>query len=139
MPDDERAHAESAGEFAGVPDGLERLWTPHRMVYLGGQDKPAGPGAADCPFCRAQGRTDTEALVVARGKLVFALLNLYPYNSGHLMVLPYRHVADYTDLSVAEAAELSASTRTAIEVLRVVMQPQQGPAAQPLVCSRCVC
>lgn len=106
-----------------MPDGLERLWTPHRMVYLGGQDKPAGPGADDCPFCRAQGRPDEEALVVARGRLVFALLNLYPYNSGHMMVLPYRHVADYTDLSVEEAAELSACTRTAIEVLRSVMQP----------------
>ena len=115
---------EPAAAFAGEPDGLERRWTPHRMVYLGGQDKPAGAGADECPFFSAGEREDPEALVVARGAAAFVLLNLYPYNSGHLMVLPYRHVADYTDLTEAEWAEVARLTRTAMSVLRAVMGPQ---------------
>src|SRR5665648_340945 len=64
-----------------------------------------------------------EAVRVARGATVFTVLNIYPYNSGHLMVLPYRHVADYTELEPAEMTELAEMTRTAIEVLRTVMAP----------------
>ncbi len=114
---------EAAADLPGDPDGLERLWTPHRMVYLGGQDKPAGSGADACPFCRAQGLPDDVGLVVARGRTAFVVLNLYPYNSGHLMVLPYRHVADYTELDPAETAEVATLTQTAIAVLRAVYGP----------------
>ncbi|GAA1818575.1 HIT domain-containing protein [Planosporangium flavigriseum] len=106
----------------GVPDELDRLWTPHRMAYIKdgdrqgeNYDQPAG-----CPFCRAPGRTDEEGLVIARGKTVFAVLNLYPYNPGHLMVCPYRHVADYTDLDEAETVELARFTQTAMRVIRRV-------------------
>ncbi|NCT90911.1 HIT domain-containing protein [Cellulomonas sp. APG4] len=112
------------GGLPGDPDGLQRLWTPHRMVYLGGQDKPSGPGAAECPFCRAQGASDEDGLVVARGEAAFVVLNLYPYNSGHTMVLPYRHVADYTELDEAEVAEVAALTRTAMTVAREVLGAQ---------------
>jgi ATP adenylyltransferase len=88
------------------------------MAYINGEnrdnyDKPDG-----CPFCRAPGLPDDEGLVVARGKIVFAVLNLYPYNPGHLMVCPYRHVADYTDLDEAETAELAYFTQTAMRVVR---------------------
>ncbi len=107
-------------DFAGEPDGLERLWTPHRMVYIQGQDKPTDPGSGQCPFCRVPGLPDEEGLVVARGEAVFVVLNLYPYNAGHLMVLPYRHVADYTDLTDAEVAELGRLTQRAMTVLRAV-------------------
>jgi len=116
---------EPADAFAGVPDGFERLWTPHRMAYLGGQDKPtdreAGPG---CPFCRIPTLGDEEGLVVARGEVAFVVLNLYPYNSGHLLVCPYRHVADYTDLTEPEVADVAALTRTAMTTLRAVSNPQ---------------
>ncbi|MBC7291416.1 MAG: HIT domain-containing protein [Actinotalea sp.] len=95
------------------------------MVYIGGQDKPADSGEQACPFCRvAAAEDDAEALVVHRAAVCFVLLNLYPYNSGHLMVLPYRHVADYTDLTEPEVAELAALTRTAMRVLRETMGPQ---------------
>ncbi|WP_308121825.1 HIT family protein [Actinotalea ferrariae] len=114
---------EPAEGLPGVPDGFERLWTPHRMAYIGGQDKPATGAADDCPFCRAQRGTDEEGLVVARGRSAFVVLNLYPYNAGHLMVLPLRHVADYTDLDADETAEVAALTKTAMTVLRTVMQP----------------
>jgi ATP adenylyltransferase len=116
--------AEPARQLAGEADGFERLWTPHRMVYLLGEDKPEDGGAGpQCPFCRAPGLSDEEGLVVARGQLVFVVLNLYPYNPGHLMICPYRHVSDYTDLLDAEVAELTSLTQTAIKVLTAVARP----------------
>ena len=110
---------------ASGPDGLERLWTPHRMAYISGEDRPEGgyERPAGCPFCLAPGRPEAETLVVARGVLVFAVLNLYPYNPGHLMVCPYRHVADYTDLTEEETVEVAAFTRTAMRVMRTVSSP----------------
>lgn len=110
--------------LAGDPDGMERLWVPHRMVYLGGTDKPDddGPGPG-CPFCRVQGEDDETGLVVARGERAFVVLNLYPYNSGHLLVCPYRHVADYLALDDDETAELTAMTRTAIRALTHAYHP----------------
>ncbi|WNB87494.1 HIT domain-containing protein [Cellulomonas sp. ATA003] len=100
------------------------MWTPHRMVYIGGQDKPADTSAgAACPFCRAPTLDDAEGLVVARGELAYVVLNLYPYNPGHLMVLPYRHVAGYPDLTPAETTEVATLTQTAMRVLREVSAP----------------
>ncbi len=60
---------------------------------------------------------------MARGAHVYAVLNLYPYNPGHLMVVPYRHIPDYTDLEESELAEFTAFTRRAMRVLRVVSNP----------------
>jgi ATP adenylyltransferase len=102
----------------GVPDDFQRLWTPHRMAYIKGEGKPSGE--SECPFCAAPGLPDEESLVVARGTTVYVVLNLYPYNSGHLMVLPYRHVADYTELDAAETAELGAFTQDAMRTVRQV-------------------
>jgi ATP adenylyltransferase len=105
--------------FAGVPDSFGRLWTPHRMAYIKGEGKPSGPGEDEgCPFDRAPKLSDEEGLIVARGTLVYAILNRYPYTSGHLLVCPYRHVADYTDLTVAETAEFAEFTKRAITALR---------------------
>jgi ATP adenylyltransferase len=103
---------------AGAPDGLQRLWMPHRMAYIKGEGKPADAAAAGCPFCRIPTLPDAEGLIVARGSVVYAVLNLYPYNSGHLMVCPYRHVADYTELTDAETAELAEYTKRAMTALR---------------------
>jgi ATP adenylyltransferase len=93
------------------------------MVYIGGQDKPTDATSRQCPFCRIPSRDDEAGLVVARGVDCYAVLNLYPYNSGHLMVLPYRHVSDYTDLTPAETDELGRMTQTAMRVLRDVYAP----------------
>ncbi|WP_240615682.1 HIT family protein [Nakamurella deserti] len=109
---------------AGERDGLQRLWTPHRMAYIQGENKPSGPGAGDdCPFCRIPAMDDADGLILARGTSVFAVLNLFPYNPGHLMVVPYRHVADYTELTLDETAELAAMTRRAMTVVRQVSAP----------------
>lgn len=127
MPDDESPvpALEAAGDLAGDADGYQRLWTPHRMAYIGGADKPTddqpGPG---CPFCRAPTLPDQDGLVVARGDVAYVVLNLYPYNSGHLLVCPYRHVSDFTDLTPAEVTEVTALTRQAMRVTRAVMAPQ---------------
>ncbi|MFB9253526.1 HIT domain-containing protein [Sphaerisporangium melleum] len=104
---------------AGDPDHFQRLWTPHRMAYIKGENKPTGTGPGDgCPFCEIPKMSDQEGLIVARGSSVFAVLNLYPYNSGHLMVVPYRHVADYTELDEGETAELADFTKRALLALR---------------------
>jgi ATP adenylyltransferase len=105
----------------GGPDGLERLWTPYRMAYLRGENKPADHTEGECPFCRIpQLDDDATTLVVRRGDLAYVVLNLYPYAPGHLMVCPYRHVADYTDTTDAEAVEIAALTKAALRTLRTV-------------------
>ncbi|WP_239079037.1 HIT family protein [Cellulomonas marina] len=108
----------------GVPDGFGRLWVPHRMAYIGGEGKPEDDAAGSgCPFCRVQSLPDEEGLVVARGEVAFVVLNLYPYNSGHLLVCPDRHVADYTDLTPEEIDEVARLTQTAMRVVRAVSHP----------------
>jgi ATP adenylyltransferase len=116
MPMDEDVLA--PWEFAGAADGFERLWTPHRMVYLQGEDKPADGGAGpQCPFCRAPGLPDEDGLIVARGEHAYVVMNLYPYNTGHVMICPYRHVSLYPDLTLEETAEVADLTKTAMRVL----------------------
>jgi ATP adenylyltransferase len=107
---------ETSTSFAADRDAFQRLWTPHRLVYI--QDQP--PQADDCPFCVAPSLSDEKALIVARGTHCYALLNLYPYNSGHLLVCPYRHVALYDQASQEEVAEMGAMTQTAMRVLSSV-------------------
>jgi len=107
----------------GEPDELDRLYTPHRMAYIAGENKPVDDKPAGCPFCVAPEAPADTSLVVARGVRVYAVLNLYPYNPGHLMVCPYRHVADYTDLDPAETVEVAEFTQTAMRVIRAVSSP----------------
>jgi ATP adenylyltransferase len=109
----------------GAPDELDRLWTPYRMAYIRGENKPGDDSAGECPFCRIGASTDDEAaLVVHRGRTAYVVLNLYPYAPGHLMVCPYRHVADYTDLDAAETDEVARLTQSAMRTLRAVSQAQ---------------
>jgi ATP adenylyltransferase len=115
---------EQSEAFAGVPDSFGRLWTPHRMVYIKGENRPSGPGEDDaCPFDRAPKLSDEDGLIAARGALVYAVLNLYPYNPGHLLIVPYRHVADYTDLTGPETAEFAEFTKRAVRALRQTSGP----------------
>ncbi|WP_309648795.1 HIT domain-containing protein [Nocardioides sp.] len=104
----------------GEPDDLDRLWTPHRLAYIRGENKPADATSGECPFCRIPSLDDAAGLVVRRGRLAFAVLNLYPYAPGHLMVCPYRHLADYAETTDEEAAEIADLTRQAMRVIRSV-------------------
>ena len=107
----------------GLRDMWQRLWTPHRLAYLKGENRPTKDNDVECPFCRVPREDDEAGLIVARGELVYAVLNLYPYSSGHLLICPYRHIPDYTDLTADEAAEFSSFTATAMRVLRRVSNP----------------
>ncbi len=108
---------QSSAHLAGVPDEFQRLWTPHRLVYIQhGQQ----PHEDDCPFCLAPGMDDEDALIVARGTHAYVLLNLFPYNSGHLLVCPYRHIPTYDEATAEEVAEIGALTQTAMTVVRSV-------------------
>ncbi|MCD1267359.1 HIT domain-containing protein [Microbacterium sp. MEC084] len=109
---------EHASDFSGVPDQFQRLWTPHRMVYIAaGADVNRGSG---CPFCAAPGKDDEAGLIVHRGRTAFVLLNLFPYNSGHLLVCPYRHIGMYDEATPEEVAEIGELTQTAMRVLKEV-------------------
>nr|WP_062378078.1 HIT domain-containing protein [Demequina pelophila] len=117
MTDEVDAH-----EFGGDPDGFERLWTPHRLAYVK-SDKPAGESRG-CPLCRKAEEDDRAALVVHRGEHCYVVLNLYPYNPGHLMVCPYRHVAMYTEITDAERDEMSVLTQRSMTLLERSSGPQ---------------
>lgn len=108
---------------AGDPDRLQRLWTPHRMNYIVESPKFGGSAGSSEPFTDIPTMSDEDGLVVARGELVYAVLNLYPYNPGHLMVVPYRRVSELEDLSDAETAELMSFTQKAIRVIKSVSRP----------------
>jgi ATP adenylyltransferase len=110
----------------GVPDALQRLWTPHRMAYVGdtaGDVRPRTGTTSTCPFCVSPTRPDDDALIVHRGTTAYAVLNLFPYNPGHLLVCPYRHVADLTELTLEERVEVQAITARAMRVIRAVSAP----------------
>ncbi|MBD0323895.1 MAG: HIT domain-containing protein [Aldersonia sp.] len=106
---------------AGDPDRLERIWTPHRMSYIAEAVKPAD--ATGEPFTDIPKMSDEEGLVVARGELVYAVLNLYPYNPGHMMIVPYRRVAELEELTPDETAELMAFAQQAIRTMKDVSRP----------------
>lgn len=118
-------------------DEWDQLWAPDRMRYIAGDDRPEhdGPGR-QCPFCRSPHDPAGETLVVARGEHVYAVLNKYPYNPGHLLICPYRHIAAYVELAGPELAEFSAFTCHTVRVLAAASNPNgfnigmnQGSAA----------
>jgi ATP adenylyltransferase len=107
--------AESANRLQGEPDRYQRLWTPHRLVYIQTGTQPAD---GECPFCIAPTLSDEQALIVHRGESCYVLLNLYPYNTGHLLVVPYRHIPNYTDANEKEILEYGQLTQQAMDILQ---------------------
>jgi ATP adenylyltransferase len=105
---------------AGMPDSWQRLWAPHRMSYLEGENRPLAGNEIECPFCRIAALDDAEALIVARGKEVYVVMNLYPYNAGHLLVCTNRHVAELPELTESERNEVQSLTAHGMKVLRKV-------------------
>lgn len=109
---------------AGMPDGWQRLWAPHRLEYLRGENRPLEGNDVACPFCRTPTLQDEEGLIVHRGKSAFVVMNLYPYNPGHLLICAYRHVPDLTDLSDPERNEIGELTAHAMKTIRAVSNPE---------------
>lgn len=104
---------------------LERLWAGWRTEYVSSAGE-AGPGDDGCVFCRilASGADDAETKVVWRSAEVVAILNAYPYTSGHLMVMPTRHVGELEDLDAAEGASVWATVTAGVRALKVAYKPE---------------
>ena len=99
---------------------MKQLWAPWRMAYVGGES----PDARGCFLCDAIADADTESsLVVARGPLTITLLNRFPYSSGHVMVVPTRHVHDPRELDAAEGAALFAGAQFALAAIDTALHP----------------
>jgi len=101
-------------ELPGAPNAFQHLWTPHRLVYI---KEGQQPSEHECPFCLAPAMQDDEALIVHRGTHAYVILNLFPYNSGHLLICPYRHISTYDLASPEEVAEIGLLTQQAMTVL----------------------
>jgi len=98
---------------------MDNLWAPWRMEYILGHDRQEG-----CILCPGPDRTaDRERLMLHVGSLSLVMMNRYPYNNGHLLVAPIRHVADPRELSPAETADLWAKGRAALDCLQELMSP----------------
>jgi ATP adenylyltransferase len=98
---------------------MERLWTPWRLAYVTEASTPA-PG---CIFCAALAGLDADPLVVHRASRSYVILNKFPYNNGHLMVVPHRHVGRLAELDSAEVGELMQLTQLSERVLAAVYAP----------------
>lgn len=99
---------------------MEIKWTPWRGEYIKRSDEPE----SGCVLCNVyQANNDVEKLVLYRGMHVFVMLNLYPYNPGHLMVVPYEHTADFANLAPPAATELMALGQRCTAVLQAEMHP----------------
>lgn len=107
----------------GEPDHLQRLWTPYRMNYLAEAPMKGGSASSTQPFTDIPTLNDEDGLVVARGEAVYVVLNLYPYNPGHSMVVPYRRISELEDLTEAESIELMTFTQKTIRVIKAVSKP----------------
>jgi ATP adenylyltransferase len=98
---------------------MERLWAPWRIAYIENVNKEG------CIFCdKPKERHDKKNLIIMRGKHVFVMLNAYPYTNGHLMVAPYRHVADVSELSDDEGLDVLRYTRASIALLKRALSPE---------------
>ena len=103
---------------------LERLWAGWRGEYVAGVTAE-DDGGARCVFCRilTSGEPDDVTLVVWRGERCVAILNLFPYTSGHLMVLPVRHVGELEELAPVEASEVWATVTAGVRALKEAYRP----------------
>ncbi|MBI5395364.1 MAG: HIT domain-containing protein [Verrucomicrobia bacterium] len=100
---------------------MERLWAPWRMQYV----QAANKSGETCIFCaKPQAGDDEKNLVLLRDKTCFALMNLFPYNAGHLMVAPYKHTGELDDLSENDLADLMLLTRRCRQLLAAVLKPE---------------
>lgn len=97
---------------------MEVLWAPWRMQYI------LGPKPDECVFCIPEHTgEDRERLVLARAAHSYVIMNKFPYNSGHLMICPYRHVSCLTDLSPEESSEMMAAMTAATAILKDAFRP----------------
>lgn len=98
---------------------MDILWSPWRMRYI------LGPKPDECVFCLPEDPgEDEERLVLHRGRTAFVMMNKYPYNAGHLLVVPFRHTMDFCSLTETESAEIFSLSQLSVAVLGKVSAPQ---------------
>jgi ATP adenylyltransferase len=97
---------------------MDRLWSPWRLEYIAGGKPKTG-----CIFCEATRETESSSLIVFKGDTCYVILNLYPYNNGHVMVVPYRHLATFGDLAIEELTEIGVLIQRAEAALFEAYQP----------------
>jgi ATP adenylyltransferase len=104
---------------------MDRIWSPWRSQYIASFKKPQRKKNTDSLFTAARkSRNDDRNLIVWRGKTCFVIMNRYPYNSGHLMVVPNRQIGSILDLSAEELLEIMQTVQRSIRALDAVMGPQ---------------
>ena len=97
---------------------MKQLWAPWRMEYIKSEK------SEDCIFCSLPGEgDDTKNYILYRGQSAFIIMNIFPYNSAHLMISPFRHIRCLTEQDANESTELSQLTHKCIEILRAVINP----------------
>lgn len=97
---------------------MDRIWSPWRLEYIAGSKPKAG-----CIFCEATRESESSSLIVFKGDTCYVILNLYPYNNGHVMVVPYRHLATFGDLAIEELTEIGVLIQRAEAALFEAYQP----------------
>lgn len=103
---------------------MDEIFAPWRMQYILSNSENEDKAAEGCIFCNfPKLDEDEKRLIVERGKLCFVIMNAYPYNPGHMMVVPYRHTADFTSLTPEELAETAALVQKSVRALTALMQP----------------
>jgi ATP adenylyltransferase len=99
---------------------MQRMHSPWRSKYIASFSEVTG---GECILCTASQKSDDENYVVARGTHCYVVMNLYPYNSGHLMIVPLRHVSSIIDLNNEESFEIMSFLKQMIKALARVMHP----------------
>ena len=98
---------------------MDKIWAPWRMNYIRGK-KIKG-----CLFCnKMKSKNDRKNHIIFRGKKAFIIMNIYPYNNGHLMVAPYKHTGDFNKLNSEELLEMMDLLKKAINALKKILKPQ---------------
>lgn len=99
---------------------MENLWAPWRMAFI----EPKNPPAPGCIFCtQPAANQDEKYHILYRGERCFMMLNLYPYNNGHLMIAPYEHIGAFEQFDALTLADLTAQAQLALRALRIAMTP----------------
>jgi ATP adenylyltransferase len=101
---------------------VDHLWSPWRMEYIQAASKEPQADAGGCVFCELP-HGEEVSRILASGALAYVVLNKFPYNPGHLLVVPFRHVGDLGDLTVEENAELQSLLQRGVRALREESDP----------------
>ncbi|MGC8594858.1 MAG: HIT family protein [Candidatus Kryptoniota bacterium] len=103
---------------------MDRLWSPWRSKYIESFSEEDNGNGKPCVFCeKLSGEDDTGNLVVCRSELSAIIMNIYPYNSGHLMVVPFKHASSLDDLTNAEEMDIMQQIKTAVKILTSALHP----------------